>query len=154
MSTQKQLSYIQNMVEDLINENAESSQINFHAYLQEKAREIVLGEMCDEDDDEDKKDDKKDEDDKKKDEDDEDDDEDDKKVDEGFSQPSVGSMSSTVGKIQYKKGGKKTAKRTEKAPKVGKMDFKKGGKQPAKVLEKTPKPSKFSDGRDYGLGTT
>jgi len=134
------------MVEDLINENAESSQINFHAYLQEKAREIVLGETCDEDED--------DEDDKDKDDEDEDDEDEDEKVDEGFSQPSEGSMSKKVGKIQYKKGGKKSAKTTEPCPKVGKINYKTNGKSKAKTAEPIKKPVKFADGRDYGLGTT
>ena len=156
MSTEQQLSYIQNMVEDLINENAESSQINFHKYLQEKSREMIIGEMCDDDVDED--DDEDDDDDKKKDDDKKDDD--DKKVDEAFAQPSEGSMSKKIsGKIQYKKGGKKTAKKHgNSAPglcgKTEKTKFKSGGKQPAKTLEKTPKPISFNDGRDYSLGTT
>ena len=151
MSTEQQLSYIQNMVEDLINENTESSQINFHNYLQEKSREMILGEMCDDD---------KEKDDKDTDDDEDDDDDDDKKVDEAFAQPSEGSMSKKIaGKIQYKKGGKKTAKKHgNSAPglcgKTEKTKFKGGGKQPAKTLEKTPKPMSFNDGRSFNLGTT
>jgi len=150
MSTEQQLSYIQSMVEDLINENTESSQINFHKYLQEKSREMVLGEMCDDDEDDEDEDD----------EDDDEDDDDEDKVDESFYQPVEGSMSKKIhGKIQYKKGGKKTAKKHgNSAPgldgKAGKTKFKSGGKQPAKTLEKTPKPISFNDGRSFNLGTT
>jgi len=82
MSTEQQLSYIQSMVEDLINENTESSQINFHKYLQEKSREMVLGEMCDDEDDEDEDD-----------EDDDEDDDDEDKVDESFFKAVIGTFS-------------------------------------------------------------
>lgn len=153
MSTKTQLSYIQSMVEDLINENVESSQVNFHNYLQEKTREIILGEMCDdedEDDDDDKKKKVKDEDDDG----DEDEDEDKEKVDEAFAQSSEGAMSRKIEKIQYKKGGKKPAKTTEKCPKIEQIQYEKGGKKSAKTLEKILSPKKYSDGRSFKLGTT
>lgn len=147
MSTKKQLGYITSMVEDLINENTESSQVNFHEYLQSKTREIVLGEAaCDDEDMDDEDEDDEDDDKKDKDKDD--------KVDESFSQPSEGSMSTKTGKIKFKNGGKNTAKTLEPIPKAEKIAFKKGGKQPAKTLEKTPKPASFDDGRDMDLGTT
>jgi hypothetical protein len=165
MSTEQQTDRLRNVVEDLINENAESSQVNFHEYLREKTRSMFVVENEDDMKDEEcKDDDKKDEDDDKKDDDKKDDDKEDEneeKVDEGLNQPTEGAMSKKIhGKLKYKNGGKKTLKKHGNSSKClddgvkGKLDFKKGGKQPAKVLEKTPKPVKFNDGRDYGLGTT
>jgi len=59
------------MLEALINEDAETAAIHFHDYLQQKSREIVLGEEAEE-----KEEDEKDEDKEESDEDDNEDDED------------------------------------------------------------------------------
>ena len=158
------------MLEALINENSEAATVNFHEYLSSKMQGIIMGENCDGDmdDDDDDDDDKKDMDydkdmDKKDDKDDKDadDKEEDDELNEMFAQPTDGSMSKKIkGKVGYKRGGKKTAKKHGNSAKgldcdkVDKFTFKRGGKKTAKTLEPIKTPSSFNDGRDMPLGTT
>ena len=175
----KRIQAIQKMVESIITGNATEAEEHLHAYLQTLSREMILGEMDDEemDDDEDKDMDDEDpdadsddedpdaEDDDMDDEDpdaDPDADDEDEDMDEGFAQPTEGAMKRKMGKFP-KGGGRKSG--IEKHGNHAKhLDGKIKGKAKYQRYPKGKPAEKHAnvkdgyaekcDGRDKNLGTT
>ena len=171
----KRISTIRKMVEAIITDNADDAEDHLHAYLQTLSREIILGEMDDEEDDDDENGDMEedpvdepddDEDPDAEDDDDEDPDEDpdddDEDMDEGFSQPTEGAMKRKMGK--FPTGGKRKSGIEKHGNHAKHLDGKIKGKAKYQRYPKGKPAEKHAnvkdgyaekcDGRDKNLGTT